>query len=57
MTDQELLMTCDSLKGCINRMMVTDDLKELMHMYEWAERYLQKIHVERVKELDKHGIG
>lgn len=42
----------DMLQGNINRMMVTDDPKELLSMYMWAERRLQTIHKERVKELD-----
>lgn len=57
MTDQELLMECDALTGNINRMMVTDDPKELLAMYEWAERRLQRIHIARVKELDKRDTG
>ncbi len=52
MTRQELMIEADMLQGNINRMMVTKDPKELMSMYEWAERRLQAIHMERVKELD-----
>ena len=52
MTYQELLNECDMLEGNINRMMVTKDLKELTRMYEFAEMRLQKIHKERIKELD-----
>ena len=52
MTRKELMIEADMLQGNINRMMVTNDPKELMNMYEWAERRLQTIHKERVKELD-----
>ena len=52
MTKQELMNEADMLQGNINRMMVTDDLKELLSMFMWAERRLKTIHKERVKELD-----
>lgn len=52
MTKHELMNEADMLQGNINRMMVTDDPKELLSMYMWAERRLQTIHKERVKELD-----
>ena len=52
MTKQELMNEADMLQGNINRMMVTDDHKELLSMYMWAERRLKTIHKERVKELD-----
>ena len=52
MTKHELMNEVDMLQGNINRMMVTDDPKELLSMYMWAERRLQTIHKERVKELD-----
>ena len=35
------------------RMMVTDDEKELLQMYEMAEIRLQRIHKIRVKEFDR----
>ena len=49
---QMLMNECDMLKGNINRMMVTNDKKELRQMYELAERRLQKIHKARFAELD-----
>lgn len=52
MTRKELMMEAVMLQGNINRMMVTKDPKELTSMYEWAERRLQTIHKERVKELE-----
>ena len=52
MTRQELMIEADMLQGNINRMMVTKDFKELSSMYQWAERRLQTIYRERVKELD-----
>ena len=52
MKHQELLNECDMLQGNINRMMVTKDIRELTRMYEFAEMRLQRIHKERVKELD-----
>lgn len=57
MTRKELMIQADMLQGNINRMMVTKDPKELMSMYEWAERRLQTIHMARVKELDNAGYG
>lgn len=52
MTRQELMNQADMLQGNINRMMVTEDPKELTSMYQWAERRLWTIYRERVKELD-----
>lgn len=52
MTYKELMNECDMLEGNINRMIVTNDKKELRQMYEWAERRLQKIHKARFAELD-----
>lgn len=52
MTRKELMIEADMLEGNINRIMITKDPKELMNMYEWAERRLQTIYRERVKELD-----
>ena len=53
MTNHKLLNEADMLQGNINRMMVTDDPKELLSMYMWAERRLKTIHKERLNELDK----
>lgn len=53
MTDEELMREAESLRGNICRMLVTDDEKELLQMYEMAEIRLQRIHKERVKEFDK----
>ena len=52
MTRKELMIEADMLQGNINRMMVTKDFKELSSMCQWAERRLQTIYRERVKELD-----
>lgn len=52
MTRKELMIEADMLQGNVNRMMVTEDPKELTSMYEWAERRLQTIYRERVMELD-----
>ena len=49
---QRLMNECDMLNGNINRMMVTNDKKELRQMYEYAEMRLQKIHKARFAELD-----
>ena len=51
LSENDLSNLCDMLRGNINRMMVTDDPKELMKMYEFAERRLQAIHRIRVNEL------
>lgn len=52
MTHQELLNESDMLEGNINRMMVTDDIKELREMYDWACKRLAKIYTVRFEELD-----
>lgn len=51
MTRQELMNECDMLKGNINRMMVTDDVKELRSMYDWACKRLSRIQNERYQKL------
>ena len=53
MTRQQLVNECDMLQGNINRMMVTDDPKDLLDNYEWACKRLFRIHLERVKNLDE----
>lgn len=42
MTRQELDITVDMLNGNINRMCVTDDLSEMIDMYEYAPKNLIK---------------
>lgn len=51
MTHKELMNEADMLKGNINRMMVTDDKNELLNMYSFALRRLEKIYRERVYVL------
>lgn len=51
MTRKELMNEADMLEGNINRMMVTDDKNELMNMYSFALRRLEKIYKERVYVL------
>lgn len=51
MTHEELIDEADMLKGNINRMMVTDDKNELINMYSFALRRLEKIYRERVYVL------
>lgn len=51
MTHKELIQEADMLQGNINRMMVTDDKNELMNMYSFALRRLEKIYRERVYVL------
>ena len=51
MTHKELMNEADSLKGNINRMMVTDDNFELLNMYAFALERLSKIYRERVYVL------
>ncbi len=48
MTHEELMTEADMLQGNINRMMVTDDKNELMTMYIFAIKRLDKIYRERV---------
>lgn len=51
MIQKDLLIECDMLKGNINRMMVTDDSKELEYMYNYALRRFNRIYNARRKEL------
>ncbi len=51
MTHKELMNEADMLEGNINRMMVTDDKNELMNMFVFALRRLEKIFRERVHVL------
>lgn len=51
MTHKELMNEADMLEGNINRMMVTDDKDELMNMYIFALKRLEKIYKERVYVL------
>ena len=44
MTQQELNIEIDMLRGNINRMCVTDDLSEMISMYEFAQKRLEKIY-------------
>lgn len=43
-TKQELDIEIDMLKGNINRMCVTDDLSEMLDMYEYAQERIDKIY-------------
>ena len=44
MTQQEMNVEYDSLIGNINRMCVTDSLSEMIDMYEYAQKRLDKIY-------------
>lgn len=44
MTQQEMNIQYDSLIGNINRMCVTDNLSEMIDMYEYAQKRLDKIY-------------
>lgn len=44
MTQQEMNYEYDSLIGNINRMCVTDDLSEMIDMYEYAQKRIDKIY-------------
>ena len=56
MNNKELLMIyCDMLQGNINRMMVTDDIRDLYKNYVYALRRLQTIFNENEKRLNKEG--
>lgn len=53
MNKNKLYNEVDMMIGNVNRMCLTDKLKELTDMYEWAERRLQTIHkmcLERFEE-------
>jgi len=51
MTHKELMNEADMLQGNINRMVVTDDKNELINMYSFALKRLDKIYRERVYVL------
>ena len=53
MTHKELMIESDLLQGNINRMMVTKDKAELVRMFWFAMKRLDKIYVERLFELSK----
>ena len=40
---KDLMIECDMLQGDINRMMVTDDEKELLRMFAFAHKRLGNI--------------
>lgn len=45
----------DMLKGCVNRIFVTDDISELFQMYNSAKRLIDMIyeyHENRVRQLE-----
>ena len=51
MNNCKLMEECDLLKGNINRIMVTGDIKEIREMYNWACKRLNTIYIERVNKL------
>lgn len=51
MTHKELMNEADMLQGNINRMMVTDDKDELLNMFNFALKRLEKIYRERTYVL------
>jgi hypothetical protein len=44
----------EMLKGCVNRMCVTNDIKELESRREWARKYIDIIFDARQEELAKN---
>ena len=44
MTQQAMNIEYDNLKGNINRMCVTNNLSEMLDMYEYAQKRLDKIY-------------
>lgn len=44
MNVQEAYIEYDMLKGNINRMFVTDDIKELARMHEFAKKRLEELY-------------
>ena len=51
MTQQELYNEVDMLEGNINRMCVTDDIKELCNMIEYA-----RVRIERIYQYNKERL-
>lgn len=51
MTRQQLSIECDMLQGNVNRMMVTNDRKELREMYYYASVRLATILKENEERL------
>lgn len=48
MTQQELYDMSDMLRGCVNRIFVSDDPKEIAYKYFHATRYLSIIYKENL---------
>ncbi len=49
---QEVHNEYDMLKGNINRMFLTDDAAELVKMYEFAQKRLERIRDYHVKRIN-----
>lgn len=50
---QEVSNDYDALKGCINRLFVSDDKEELPKMYESAKYHLDRIYNYGIDRLNK----
>ena len=50
---QELTLEIDTLKGNINRMCVTDDIKELYKRYDYIKVNLKKIYQYNINRFEK----
>ena len=50
-TRQQLMNECDMLQGNVNRLMVTNDMRELNDMYEFACKRITTIYHENFKRL------
>lgn len=52
MTRQELYNEIGMLNGNVNRMCVTDDVKELESMKDWAVKRIQTIYEENLSRIN-----
>lgn len=53
MSREELLIQIDLLKGNINRMMISDDIKEIGEMYYQANKTISTVYMENIERVIK----
>ena len=57
MDKQELMFMCDTLQGCVNRIMVTHDQEEMDNMFITAVTKINTIYVENIKRLGQEALN
>lgn len=56
LSHQERNNTIDSLRGCVNRICVTDDERELVSLMGSANYYISRLAESRILELENREI-